>query len=383
MDITVDRGSRAVASPGMGRRVTFVLDALRLGGAERIMLRWARWFAEQGADVEMVTLKGGGPLEAELGPSLAWIRLEAPRAALAVSALRRHLRRRRPEVVVSTLPHVNLSVATAVAFSGLPIRLVMREANDPRAEHALSGWMNLFRRRWVRWAYRRADVVVALTEGNARDLVDHLGVDPERVRVIPNPAGKAPTTAPAAPQGAPAGRPRLLCVARLAPQKDHAGLIEAFASLSDLPGASLVLVGGGRLRAELEARAQAAGIAHRVRWLGEQLDVEPWWAWADVLVLASRWEGFPNVLLEALARGVQVAATDCPTGPREILADGRYGFLAPVGQPAALAAAIRAAVDHPIPREDLLARARTFDIDVVGRDWMDAFGWRGVERGDR
>lgn len=145
----------------------------------------------------------------------------------------------------------------------------------------------------------------------------------------------------------------------------------------------MVLVGGGRLRAELEARAQAAGIAHRVRWLGEQLDVEPWWAWADVLVLASRWEGFPNVLLEALARGVQVAATDCPTGPREILADGRYGFLAPVGQPAALAAAIRAAVDHPIPREDLLARARTFDIDVVGRDWMDAFGWRGVERGDR
>lgn len=361
----------------VARRLTFVLDDLRLGGAERVTLRWARWFASQGVDVELVTLKGGGPLETEVGSDVKWRRLGVHRVIHAVPALSSYLRERRPEVVVATLPHVNVATAMAVALSGQRPRLVLREANDPRAEHPFRGRAGHFRRRVVTWAYRRAHVVVALTQGNARGLKEHLRVDERRIRVIPNPIERLPEGA-APPVDAPGGRPRLLCVARLVPQKDHATLIEAFAILGDLPDASLVLVGDGRLRSELETLAQARGVAERLVWTGQIMNVAPWWAWADVMVLPSRWEGFPNVLLEALAHGVQVVATDCPSGPMEILDQGRFGFLAPVGQPGALAEAIRLAVRQPRPRSELLARAQDFDIATVGRQWIEAFGWETV-----
>lgn len=355
----------------MGASVTFVLDDLRRGGAERVVVRWANWFAARGHDVELVTLTASGPLEAEVGASVRRATLGAPRVARSVPVLVRHLRRRRPDVVVATLPHVNVAVATATALAAPRARLVLREANDPVAEHPFAGLAGAARRRLVRWAYGRAAAVVALTHGNAEAVVAHLGARPERVHVIPNPAPAVADGRVAAADG-PEGRPRFVCVARLARQKDHATLLEA---LVRLPGAALALVGDGPLRGALEDRVAALGLTARVRFVGDVADVGPWWAWADVAVLSSRWEGFPNVLLEALAHGVPVVATDCPTGPREVIgAAGDVGALVPVAAPDALAAALARVAAAPPSAAALRARALEFDLDALGARWLEVCG---------
>jgi glycosyltransferase involved in cell wall biosynthesis len=266
---------------------------------------------------------------------------------------------------------VNVAVATATMVAGSRARLVLREANDPVAEHRFTGVAGAARRRLVRWAYGRAHAVVALTHGNAEAVVTHLGVRPERVHVIPNPAPTVVGESIAAAEG-PEGRPRLVCVARLARQKDHATLLDA---LARLPDAALALLGDGPLRGELEDRAAALGLTPRVRFVGDVDDVAPWWAWADVAVLSSRWEGFPNVLLEALAHGVPVVATDCPTGPREVIGStSDVGALVPIADPDALAAALARVAAAPPTAAALRARALAFDLDALGARWLEVCG---------
>jgi len=365
---------------GVAKRVLMVLHDLRVGGAERVVLRLAGAFAERGADVELITLGGGGPLERELAPGVRHTALAARRVRTAAPSLARHLRRTRPDVVIATLPHVNVIAAAAHRLAGSRARLLLREANDPTFEHPRRGpgaWL-------ARLAYARADVVVALTHGNAAAIRRVLRVRAERVEVIPNPAPSPASLgaldARGAPRGfpddAPPGRPRLLCVARLTPQKDHATLLEAFELVRDtFDDAVLALVGDGPQRAAIEARIVARGLTDRVHLAGTVVDTGPWWSWADLLLLTSRWEGFPNVLLEALQHGVPMVATDCPTGPREVLDGTRVGELVRVGDAGAVAAAaLRLLADPPDPAA-LRRRAADFALDGIAERW-----WRLLER---
>lgn len=338
------------------------------------MLRLAGAFARRGAVVEVVALGDAGALQGELPEGVRFRALRSTRVAASVVPLARHLRSAQPDVIVATLPHVNVAVAAASWLARSPARLVLREANDPVAEHGFDGPTGPLRAWATRRAYARAAALVALTAGNADALVAHLGVPRERVCVIPNPAPPPPRVpAPSDPtvDGAlPEGSPRLLCLARLSRQKDHVTLLDAFERVLQChPAAVLALLGDGPERAALTARVEALGIAGRVHLVGTVVDTDPWWRWADLLVLASRWEGFPNVLLEALQRGVPIVATDCPTGPSEVLDGGRYGGLVPVGDAGALATGIeRALAASPSPAA-LRARAAVYDLDGVADRW--------------
>lgn len=365
------------------KRVLMVLHDLRVGGAERVTLRLAGAFAERGADVEVLTLGASGALASELPRGVRHTALAARRVRGAAPRLARHLRAARPDAVIATLPHVNVIVAAAHRLAGSRARLLLREANDPSFEHPSGGiaaWL-------TRLAYARADAVVALTHGNAAAIRRVLRVPAVRVTVIPNPApthaavagGPAAdhTSSPAVeiPRGAPVGHPRLLCVARLSAQKDHATLLDAFERLLETHDrAVLSLLGDGPERAAIEARVRARGLVERVHLAGTVVDTAPWWRWADMLLLTSRWEGFPNVLLEALEHGVPMVATDCPTGPREVLGEARVGELAPVGDAAGVAAAVvRLLADPPEPSV-LRRRAADFALDGIAERW-----WRLLE----
>lgn len=365
------------------KRVLMVLHDLRVGGAERVTLRLAGAFAQRGADVEVVTLGAGGALERELAAGVRYTALGARRVRDAAPRLARHLRASRPDAVIATLPHVNVIVAVAHMLAGSRARLILREANDPTFEHPEGGLAAWF----TRLAYARADVVVALTHGNAAAIQRVLRVRSDRVTVIPNPAPAraVPRAAPdqasgaggpdAPPAGVPQGRPRLLCVARLAAQKDHETLLEAFGRILDVHrDAVLALVGDGPERASIEASVVARGLDARVQLAGTVVDTDAWWAWADLLLLTSRWEGFPNVLLEALEHGVPVVATDCPTGPREVFGGARVGALAPVGDAVGVAAAALGLLADPPDRAALRRRAAVFALEGIAEHW-----WRLLE----
>jgi glycosyltransferase involved in cell wall biosynthesis len=208
----------------------------------------------------------------------------------------------------------------------------------------------------ARWSFPHADRVVAVSAGVGADLVDCVGVDEDKVSVIHNPviSDRLFADAEAAlehPWLAHKTGPVLLAVGRLTAPKDFPTLLRAVALLP--PEYRLVILGEGELRDELEELADRLGIRARVDLPGFTDNPYPAFAHADVLVLSSRHEGLPTVLIEALPFACGIVSTDCPSGPREILDDGKWGRLVPCGKPAALAEAITAEIgeQHTRPRD--------------------------------
>jgi glycosyltransferase involved in cell wall biosynthesis len=320
----------------------FFVPSLAMGGGERISIALARELVDQGIDVDLVVGDARGPLRAEVPPEVTLVDLGAPRLRAAGPALVRYLRRRRPQTLVPTVEHASLLALVAGRLTGIPV--VVRVANtlsvlDARAASRKDRLVLALARR----GYRRADALVACSQGMADDLADYCGLPREQIRVIPNPTVGREVEARAAealdhPWFRPGEPPVVLGVGRLSPQKNFPLLLEAFARL-ETP-ARLVVLGEGPERPALEAQVRALGLADRVELAGIDPNPYRYLARAAVFVLSSSWEGLPGVLIEAIACGCDVVATDCPSGPREILRGGELGRLVPVDDPAALAAAL-------------------------------------------
>jgi glycosyltransferase involved in cell wall biosynthesis len=222
----------------------------------------------------------------------------------------------------------------------------------------------------LRWTYSHADRVVSVSPGVGDELCARFGVDPRKQIVIANPvdvcaiscqAGQALSHAWTAPQAAPL----LLAVGKLSPQKDFPTLLRAFARVRRDHDARLVILGEGTERGRLERLVQELRLEDTVSMPGFVSNPHAWMARASVFVLSSRWEGFSNVLAEALACGCPVVSTDCPSGPAELLDGGRLGRLVIPGDALALATAIVDVLSVPPPRSALRARAAEFGIDLA------------------
>ena len=230
----------------------------------------------------------------------------------------------------------------------------------------------MFGRRW----YRRATAVVAVSDGVADDLARTTGLPRAQITTVHNglDLDLVRRRAPERPEhpwldGA-SGPPVILAVGRLEPQKDFATLLDAFALLRRLKPARLIVLGEGRERERLQAKARDLGLGGEVDLPGVSLNPYPYMARAALFALSSRWEGFPNVLLEALACGCPVVSTDCLAGPREILENGMFGRLVPVGDATALAEAMAATLDAPPLRRSLVRRAAAFRADTMAEVYL-------------
>lgn len=334
-------------------RVALLLADLGAGGAERAMLLLAREFLAVNVPVDLVVLRKSGELLADIPDGVRVVALTQGQGqgkpwTLALAAflpMLRYLRRDRPVAILSTLTGTNLFALLTRALAGVDMRLVLREA-APLANSA-----SRVRRMLVRRGYRHADAVVAVARGIADEL-GGLGLPASRMRVIHNPVDVPTLRAKAAADLAIPGlgdrrRPLVLSVGRLVVQKDYGTLIRAFARLRETVAAQLLIVGEGPCRKDLEAVVAELGIGEDVFLPGHASNPYPAFRHADVFALSSRSEGFPNVLLEALALGVPVVATDCDYGPREILDNGKHGRLVPVGDVDALADALAKQLDRP------------------------------------
>jgi glycosyltransferase involved in cell wall biosynthesis len=215
--------------------------------------------------------------------------------------------------------------------------------------------------RWsTRLLYPHADFRTIISARAADSLAEMSGLPRQSIEVLGNPISPPDDIAPSREAEASwYGRPRLLSIGSLKPQKNHALLLRAFARVKD-KRSSLVILGEGSSRAELESLAAELGIDSRVSMPGFRVDPWPWLAAADLFVLSSNWEGLPLVLAEALHAGLPVVSTDCASGPAEMLDHGRYGQLVPCGDADALASAIEQALAKP--RQSGRQRARALEL---------------------
>lgn len=377
--------------PGLTGHIALFLYALTGGGAQRRTLGLANALSARGHTVDLVLVRGRGALLGRLAPEvrlvaldLGWSRLlrvttrlirhRGIQTAASPLGLARYLRRERPDVLLSAANHVHLVAVWARRLACAPVPVVLRASNYPSANMQLWPLAQRMLRRALQWcarrAYRAAAGVIAVSHGVADNVAHLAGLERERIVTIYNAIDLADLKSRAAlpiehPWLGPGNPPLILGVGRLVTQKDFPTLVRAFARVRKRHPARLIVLGEGPARERLERLAENLGVARDVDLPGYVDNPCAWMARASVFVLSSAWEGLPGVLLEALACGCPVVSTDCPSGPHEILAAGRYGRLVPVGDDAAMARAILEALNAPRESDWLRERGDTYALSAV------------------
>lgn len=349
-------------------------------GVDRLAGHLVRGFAAAGHAVDLLQIRRHGPFLQDLPAGVIRVELGASHVGTALLPLIRYLKRARPAVLLCDKYRVNRVVLLARLLARVNTRVVVRVGTTvsvdlaSRARH--QRW---FETLWMRLLYPLADAVITPSRGASLDLARVAALPAARVLTVPSPLITADLPERASqpvdhPWLVTKERPVILGAGELCARKDFATLIRAFARLrADLP-ARLIILGEGRQRESLLALAHELGVADDVSLPGFVRNPYTYMARADVFVLTSRWEGFGNVLAEALAVGTPVISTDCPSGPREILQDGRYGSLVPIGDATQLAAALSRLLRDPPPRRQSIEAARPYEISRATAAYLAACG---------
>ena len=368
-------------------RIAFFIPDLGGGGAERVVVNLVNHYVANGQPVTLVLARTTGALIDRLDSRVELVDLGVPVKALSIIALARYLRRSRPDCLVSHMDIANIAACAAQRLSGYAAkRLVLC------CHLMFSLQLEAFRRpkdrvvaRLMQHAYPIADRYVAVSHGVAQDISRLADLPLERFDVIHNPAyDKTIPAQSAADPGHPwleAGDrdiPVVITAGRLTPEKDFTTLLEAIERARRTRAIRLIILGTGPLAGELKAHAVKLGIDHAIDFVGFQTNPFAYIGRADVFALSSRWEGFGNVLVEALACGTPVVATNCPSGPAEILENGRYGRLVPTGESAPLASALLESLNARHDTKALRAHARTFSVATAAEAY-----WRLIGRGSQ
>jgi glycosyltransferase involved in cell wall biosynthesis len=354
-------------------RIVLAISSLGAGGAERVLALLAGALAARDHEVWLVTLTDTGQDFFPLDPRVRRVGLgltgDSPTLLRGLSANARRLRALR-RVVAAVAPHAVVSFMTSMnvlailACARLPVRVIVSERVDPAAHREARIWVAL-----RSTLYQRAAAVVVQTESIAEWFRKRLRKR-ARLVVIPNPVAPAPDVEPSVRES----EPFILAAGRLAYQKGFDLLIRAFAAVpAQTRQLRLVIVGDGPEGKQLRHLAVELGLAERVSFPGRVRELSPLMKAAMAFILPSRYEGFPNVLLEALAAGVPCVAADGPGAAREILADGAYGLLVPPQDTGALAQAIeRITTDSELRRRYAQAGAAAIEryrLDRVVAEW--------------
>lgn len=331
--------------------VAVLLHSLECGGVERITLNMLHHLTSRGQRADLLLRVAAGDFLGEVPRGIRVVELgRSPVRALV--RLAGYLRRERPRNILSLMYPQNELALLVRKLCGVPARTVVSVRCMLSGQHEMVAFRHRSRRHahaakvraFARCLYRYADEVVTVSDGAARDIAAITRLPEDRITVIRNPvihprlfarAGEAPTH-----RWLSAGQPPvILAVGRLHPIKDFGTLIEAFAIVRRQRHIRLLILGDGPEMSRLRRHAQDLAVSEDVELPGFIANPYPAMRAASVLALTSRFEALPGVLIEALALGTPIVATDCPSGPSEILQGGRFGELVPVGAPEQIAAA--------------------------------------------
>jgi len=366
-----------VVKSGDRPRIGVFVSFSGTGGVERMVLNLCEGLVALGCWVDLLQVKAHSKHLEQL-PALVHVRkLNADHTLTSLPALIRYLKTEHPDALLAAKDRANQVAVLAKKVAGVPTRIVVRMGTTVSA--ALAGknrWRKLFWYLPMRLIYRNADAVVAVSQGVAQDMARITGRKASDIVVIRNPVitprifrlAREPVPHPWLVKG---NVPVIVGIGRLTRQKDFPTLIRAFATVRSKLLCRLIILGEGKDRDDLEQLAMRLSQSEHIAMPGFVDNPYAYLKGAAMFVLSSAWEGSPNALTEALALGVPVVATNCPSGPCEILKDGAIGRLVPVGDPDALAEAMLATLSDP-PDETLLKSAvREYTVEFSSRRYLE------------
>lgn len=350
------------------------------GGVERMIANLSAALIDLGVELDILLIKDKGPHAANLPERARKIHLGSKHTATSIFAVARYLREERPDAMLAVKHRGILAALRARRLAGTDTPISGRLGTTVSVPLAAGSWLK--RALWyraMRRFYPMLKSVIAVSEGVAGDIRNITGLDGDQLKVVRNPVinddllskATAPLDYPAMidQQG-----PIILGAGRLTRQKDFPTLLRAFARFADERDAHLIILGDGEDRDALLALATDLGVLSRVSLPGFQTNPWCWMRRANVFALSSLWEGSPNSLTEALALGVPVVSTDCPSGPRELLQNGNIAPLVTMGDDQALAEAIEQMIDNPPSATTLQAAVAAYRAETSARRYLQALG---------
>lgn len=358
------------------KNISIILPSLDGGGAERVNLDLAHEFDRKGFQVEFVLMQARGELLKEAEDKFSVFDMNCERARNISSYLRKYFRNRKPDVLIISIWPLTVIVPIVLYFSSYSCKVIICEHNTLSLQYKNYGkFHHLAMRISMAVGYRLAHSRVGVSKGVIEDISNLSWIGLRKFKVIHNPVRQISNpseqslrdieTLWSCESGA-----RILSVGSFKKQKNHQLLLRAFAQLEN-KNAHLMLVGEGEGKNYLLKLTSELGLAEKVTFAGFQIDPTPFYKTADLFVLSSNYEGFGNVIVEALACGTRVVSTDCKSGPSEILEKGKYGILVPVSNENALSSAIKQALSSPKNPSLLIERAKNFAQDIIAERYLE------------
>jgi len=357
----------------MKKKICFIIPSLRGGGAEKVIVNILRYINKSIFDITLIVINKEGYYEKLLPKNITTLDLKRKKVRHSLPKLIKTLNIIRPDIVLSTQAHLNIGILLLKPFIMSNPKIIVREANTPSISIS---HLNHPKKEIITFLYKKlyknADLIIAQCEDMKLDIVNFIKIPEEKIKVIYNPLdissikkeidGRSPFQE---------GRVNFLSVGRLSFQKGFDILLEAFKLVIEkVPIAHLTILGEGNLEENLKKQTVDLGINKHVTFEGFKESPYNHYYHSDTYVLSSRWEGFPNTLLEALACDTKVVATNCKSGPKEILLNNEYGLLAEVENPSSLAINMLKSLKIENRSKN---RASFYDIHKIIKDYESVF----------
>lgn len=361
-------------------RIAVIIPSLAGGGMERMRMHLIQEWVRKGIHVDLVVSRFQGPLSDSIPGKVNVFEIAGSRPYLFPFNLYRYLKTRKPTHVLSATDDLNAITILIVMLSGNNIPVVISFHNHLSSKLKLANGLEKLKLHIVILMLKRlipyCHGIISVSQGVADDLRRYFYFNSDVCHVVYNPVITEETSRriqePLKGCPVPNDIPWILFAGRFVHAKGIDILVDGFERIVGKTPAHLVLIGHGPVKHEIIAKIEAKGLSERVHLMGFQSNPLPWMREASVFVLPSRHEGLPNVIIEALACGTQVIATDCPSGPSEILESGKYGQLVSIENPDMLSKAILKSLnkDFFIPIETLRVRADEFTASKAAMSYL-------------
>lgn len=363
----------------LDKKISVFLPSIDGGGAERVMVLLCNELVARGMQVELVLGTSGGVYQAILSDKVKVICLNEARVSKALFACARYLKRGKPDVLISAMKHSNLMCICAKMISRVKTKLLIVDHNNfSKANSSNSYILSKLFLFLMRVLYPRADLIGAVSKGVAEDLSRSLKLPNERVNVLYNPVIDGGFDSKSREvvefKWFNEDIPTFVGVGRLTEQKNFNLLIDAFYKYQKKNIGRLLILGEGEERNALEKKVSELGLDSLVEMPGFLQNPYAYLRNSSVFVLSSDWEGLPTCLIEALACGLPIVSTNCPSGPLEILENGKWGALVPVGDAEALAEAMESAIKNNHNAERLVERSEFFSVEKAVDRYIELLG---------